>query len=39
VQEAEGAEASEEDTETSLGDCFACSAVMTKATPQECARS
>jgi hypothetical protein len=39
LQEAEGAEATEEDTETSLGDCFVCSAAKTKATPQERARS
>jgi hypothetical protein len=38
LQEAEGAEASEEDTETSPGDCFVYSAVKTKATPQECAK-
>jgi hypothetical protein len=34
-----GAEASKEDTETSPGDCFVCSAAKTKATPQERARS
>jgi hypothetical protein len=39
LQEAEGAEALEEDTEISLGDCFACSAAKTKATPQERAKS
>jgi hypothetical protein len=39
LQEAEGAEASEEDTEISPGDCFACSAAKTKATPQEHAKS
>jgi hypothetical protein len=39
LQEAEGAEASEEDTEISPGDCFACSAAKIKATPQECAKS
>jgi hypothetical protein len=39
LQEAEGAEASEEDTETSPGDYFVCSAAKTKATPQERARS
>jgi hypothetical protein len=39
LQEAEGTEASEEDTEISPGDCFVCSAVKTKATPQECAKS
>jgi hypothetical protein len=33
LQEAEGAEASEEDTEISPGDFFACSVVKTKATP------
>jgi hypothetical protein len=38
-QEAEGAEASEEDKEISLGDCFVCSTAKTKATPQECAMS
>jgi hypothetical protein len=38
-QEAEGAEASEEDTKISLGDCFACSVVKIKATPQERAKS
>jgi hypothetical protein len=39
LEEAEGAEASEGDMETSLGDCFACSTVRTKATPQERAKS
>jgi hypothetical protein len=39
LQEAEGAEASEEDMETSPGDCFVCSAAKTKATPQEHVRS
>jgi hypothetical protein len=39
LQEAEGAEASEEDTKTSPGDCFVWSAAKTKATPQERARS
>jgi hypothetical protein len=39
LQEAEGAEASEEDTEISPGDCFVCSGAKTKATPQECAKS
>jgi hypothetical protein len=39
LQEAEGAEASEEDMKTTLGGCFACSAVKKKATPQERARS
>jgi hypothetical protein len=34
LQEAEGA-----DMEISLGDCFACSAAKTKATPQERAKS
>jgi hypothetical protein len=38
-QEAEGAEASEEDTEISPEDYFAYSAVKTKATPQEHAKS
>jgi hypothetical protein len=38
-QEAEVAEASEEDTEISPEDCFSCSAVKTKATPQEHAKS
>jgi hypothetical protein len=33
------AEASEEDMEISPGDCFACSAVKIKATPQERAKS
>jgi hypothetical protein len=32
LQEAEGAEASEEDTEINLEDCFVCSAAKTKAT-------
>ena len=39
LQEVEGAEASEEDMEISLGDCFVCSALKIKATPQERARS
>jgi hypothetical protein len=39
LQEVEGAEASEEDTKISPGDCFVCSAAKTKATPQECAKS
>jgi hypothetical protein len=39
LQEVEGAEAAEEDTEISLGDFFACSVVKTKATPQERAKS
>ena len=39
LQEAEGAEASEEDMEISPGDCFVCSAAKTKATPQERAKS
>jgi hypothetical protein len=39
LQEAEGVEASEEDMEISLGDCFVCSAAKTKATPQEHAKS
>jgi hypothetical protein len=39
LQEAEGAEASEEDTEISPKDCFVCSAAKTKATPQERAKS
>jgi hypothetical protein len=39
LHEVEGAEASEEDTEISPGDCFSCSAVKTKATPQERAKS
>jgi hypothetical protein len=39
LQEAEGAEASKEDTETSPEDCFVCSAAKTKATPQERAKS
>jgi hypothetical protein len=38
-QEAEGAEASEEDTEISLEDYFSYSTVKTKATPQEHAKS
>jgi hypothetical protein len=38
-QEAEAAEASEEDTEISPEDCFACSAAKIKATPQEHAKS
>jgi hypothetical protein len=39
LQEAEGAEASEEDTEISQGDCFVCSVAKTKATLQERAKS
>jgi hypothetical protein len=39
LQEAEGAEASEEDIEIRLGDYFVCSAAKTKATPQERAKS
>jgi hypothetical protein len=39
LQEAEGEEASEEDTEISLGDCFVCSAAKTKAIPKERAKS
>jgi hypothetical protein len=39
LQEAEGAEASEEDTKISLGDCFVCSVAKTKAIPQERAKS
>jgi hypothetical protein len=39
LQEVEGAEASEEDTEINPGDCFVCSAAKTKATPQERAKS
>jgi hypothetical protein len=39
LQEAEGAEASEEDMEISPGHCFVCSAVKTKGTPQERAKS
>jgi hypothetical protein len=39
LQEAKGAEASEEDMEISLGDCFVYSAAKTKATPQERAKS
>jgi hypothetical protein len=39
LQEAEGTEASEEDTEISPGDFIACSMVKTKATPQERAKS
>jgi tRNA G10 N-methylase Trm11 len=39
LQEAEGAEASEEDTEISPGDFFACFVVKTKATQQERAKS
>jgi hypothetical protein len=38
LQEAEGAEASEEDMEINIGDCFVCSAAKTKATPQEHAK-
>jgi hypothetical protein len=37
-QEAEAVEASEEDTEIILEDCFACSAAKIKATPQEHAK-
>jgi hypothetical protein len=39
LQEAEGADALEENLEISLGDCFVCSVVKTKATPQERAKS
>jgi hypothetical protein len=39
LQEAKGAEASEEDTKINSGDYFVCSAVKTKATPQERAKS
>jgi hypothetical protein len=39
LQEAEGAKASEEDTEINPEDCFVCSAAKTKATPQERAKS
>jgi hypothetical protein len=39
LQEAEGAEALEEDTEISPGDCFVCSAAKTNDTPQERAKS
>jgi hypothetical protein len=39
LQEAEGAEASEEDMEISPGDYFVCSAAKTKATPQGRAKS
>jgi hypothetical protein len=39
LQEAEGAEASEENMEISPGDCFVCSVAKTKATPQEHAKS
>jgi hypothetical protein len=39
LQEVEGAEASEEDMEISLEDCFVCSAAKTKATPQERVKS
>jgi hypothetical protein len=39
LQEAEGAEVSEEDMEISPGDCFVCSTAKTKATPQERAKS
>jgi hypothetical protein len=39
LQEVEGAEALEEDTEINPGDCFVCSAAKTKATPQEHAKS
>jgi hypothetical protein len=38
LQEAEGAEASEEDMGINPGDCFVCSATKTKATPQERAK-
>jgi hypothetical protein len=38
LKEAEGAEASEEDMEISPGNCFVCSAAMTKGIPQERAR-
>jgi hypothetical protein len=39
LQEAEGVEALEEDTEISPENCFVCSAAKTKATPQERAKS
>jgi hypothetical protein len=39
LQEAEGAEASEEDMEISPGDCFVCFAAKTKAIPQERVKS
>jgi hypothetical protein len=39
LQEEEGAEALEEDTEINPGDCFVCSAVKTMATPQKRAKS
>jgi hypothetical protein len=39
LQGVEGAEALEEDMEISPGDCFVCSAVKTKDTPQEGAKS
>jgi hypothetical protein len=39
LQEAEGAEASEEDMEISPGNCFACSAAKTKGIPQGRANS
>jgi hypothetical protein len=39
LQEAEGAEASEEDMEISPGNCFVCSAVKTKGIPQGRAKS
>jgi hypothetical protein len=39
LQEAEGAEVSEEDTKINPEDCFVCSAAKTKATPQERAKS
>ena len=39
LQEAEGAEALEEETEISPEDCFVCSVAKTKATPQERAKS
>jgi hypothetical protein len=38
LKEAEGAEASEEDMEIILGNCFVCSAKKTKGIPQEPAR-
>jgi hypothetical protein len=39
LQEAEAAEASEEDTEITPEDCFACFVAKIKATPQEHAKS
>jgi hypothetical protein len=39
LQEAEGAEASEEDMEISPGNYFVCSAAKTKGIPQGCSRS